>query len=74
MISQLRDKPIQGCGHPSQPINLFWVSRWVQIMDGSNLVGVNLNPSMSDHVPQNFPELTPKELRSVEMQFMFSKY
>ena len=54
-ITRLRDEPIQGCGHPSQCLYLFWIPRWVQIMDGSNLVGVNLNPLMSDHVTHKFP-------------------
>lgn len=54
-ISRLRDEPIQGYDHPSQLLYLFWILRWVQIMDGSNLVGVNLNPSTSHHVPQKFP-------------------
>lgn len=49
-IRQPRNKPIQGYGHLGQPLDFFWISRWVQIIDGSDLIKVNFYPSMGDHV------------------------
>ena len=53
-VHRLRDEPIQSCGHSSEFLHLFGVPRSMQAVNSPNLLGVDLNPMVSDHVTQKF--------------------
>ena len=62
-----RDEPIQRCGHSNQYLHLFGVPRRMQVVNSLNLLEVDLNPIVSDHVTQKFAQAyTKKTLGSVK--------
>ena len=62
---------IQSNSHPSQFLDLFGISRWLQAVNGFNLIRVHLNSPMSHHVAQKFSQTYSKRtFGCVQMQLM----
>ena len=71
----MRDESIQNGGHSYQPLDFFVVLRSLQIVDCSNLIGVDLNFAIGDHIAQEFSITGAKRtLRSIKAQFVFPQY
>ena len=70
-----RNELIQSGSHSYQFLDLFGTPRRLQVVDCNNLIWVDSNPVMGNHITQKLAQPYPKRTFSgVEVQFMSPRY
>ena len=70
-----RNESIQSGSHSCQLLDLFGIPKWLYVINGSNLIKVNFDFVVGNHIPQKFARAYAKRtLSGIKGQFMFPQY
>ena len=71
-VGRPRDESIQSGSHSCQLLDLFGILRRLQVINCSNLVRVNFDSAMGNHITQKLARAYAKRtLSGIKVQFVF---